>query len=158
MPTLNSPKIIFGAGGIGHTAKSFTFTWETSQAVSELLTKLKSLDILELDSAASYPPSNPWHTETLLGQAHAIKQNFIIDSKVLKPGALNHENIKSSIDQTLKLLGTTQIRTLYAHEPDPSTPLEETAAALHSQFVAGKFQKVSSSCLYNCIPKSYALE
>ena len=151
MSTVNSPNLIFGAGGIGHTANSFTFTWKTPEAVSELLAKLKSLDILELDSAASYPLSNPWHTETLLGQAHAVKQGFIIDSKVLIPGALNSQNITSSINQTLNLLGATEIRTLYAHEPDPDTPLEETAAALHNQFLAGKFKKLSLALLYSGI-------
>jgi aflatoxin B1 aldehyde reductase len=150
MSTTTSPNIIFGAGGIGHTAKSFTFTWETPEAVSELLEKLKSLHVFELDSAASYPPSNPWHTETLLGQAQAVEKGFIVDSKVLKPGALNDQNITFSVNETLRLLGTSRIRTLYAHEPDPTTPLEETAAALHKQFLAGKFEKVENKSISRC--------
>ncbi|CAG8980473.1 hypothetical protein HYALB_00013594 [Hymenoscyphus albidus] len=126
----SSPTVIFGAGGIGHPEKSFTFTWETPEAVSELLSTLQSLDIHELDSSAPYPPGNAWHTETLLGEAKAVEKGFIIDSKVLKYGPLTEENITSSVDRTLSLLGGSKIRLLYAHEPDATTPLEETAAAL----------------------------
>ncbi|CAG8960225.1 hypothetical protein HYFRA_00012743 [Hymenoscyphus fraxineus] len=139
----SSPTIIFGAGGIGHTEKSFIFTWETSEAVSEVSFTLQSLDIHELDSSASYPPGNAWHTETLLGEAKAVEKGYIIDSKVLKYGPLNEENITSSVNRTLSLLGCSKIRILYAHEPDPTTPLEETAAALDKQFRRGKFEKVA---------------
>lgn len=137
------PNLVFGAGGIGHTEKSFTFTWDTPEAVSELLDKLKNLDILQLDSSASYPPGNPWHTETLLGEANAVEKGFIIDTKILRYGGLNDANIASSVEQSLNLLGSPKIRILYAHQPDPNTPLEETAAAFHKQFLAGKFEKVS---------------
>lgn len=142
-PTMTSPNLIFGAGGIGHTENSFTFTWETPEAVSELLDKLKALDILELDSSASYPPGNPWHTETLIGKANAVEKGFIVDTKVLiQNGGLNDKNITSSVDKSLSLLGRGKIRVFYAHLPDPETPLEETAKAMHKQFLAGKFEKV----------------
>jgi len=140
------PHLIFGAGGIGTTAKSFTFTWDTPEKVSELLALLQKLDIKELDSAASYPPGNPWNTETLLGQSKAAEKGFIIDSKVaafVKGPQLDEERIAESIDKTLQLLGTTKIRTLYAHGPDSQTPLEVTAAAFHKQYEAGKFERVS---------------
>ena len=53
------PHLLFGAGGIGTTATSFTFTWDTPEKVAALLEELRRLGICELDSAASYPPSNP---------------------------------------------------------------------------------------------------
>jgi aflatoxin B1 aldehyde reductase len=137
-----SPRINFGAGCIGHTDKSFTFTWGTPEAVNTLLAKLKSLDVLELDSAASYPPTNPWNTETLLGQSEAAAKGFIIDTKVLQLGRLDDQNMTFSIDKSLRLLGTDCVRILYAHKPDPDTPLEETTAAFQEQFMAGKFKKV----------------
>ena len=143
--TASHPKIVFGAGGIGTTAKSFTFTFDTPEKVSALLSLLKDLDINELDSAASYPPGNPWNTETLLGLTKAAEKGFIIDSKVNwspdKP-FLDDVNIPASLDKTLALLGAPKIRTLYSHLPDLKTPIEETAAAYHKQYLAGKFERV----------------
>ncbi len=140
-----APNLVFGAGGIGTTTKSFTFTWDTPEQVSELLSVLKKLDILELDSAASYPPSNPWNTETLLGQSKAAENGFIIDSKIAAHIAgpkLDDVGISKSIAQTLELLGTDKVRSIYSHGPDKETSLEDTAVAFHKQFIAGKFERV----------------
>ncbi|KAJ4855712.1 aldo/keto reductase family domain-containing protein [Trichoderma breve] len=140
--------LIFGAGGVGHTKDSFTFTWDTPEKVSELLSSLKRLNLPELDSAAVYPPGNPGHTEILLGQAKAADQGFTIDSKVFirEPGKnLTDANISSSIDNTLASIGTDHVRTLYAHFPDSGTPLEVTAAAFDKQYKAGKYKQLGLS-------------
>ena len=144
-----TPKIVFGAGSIGTTEKSFTFTWDTPDAVSSVLTKLSELDITELDSAAVYPPGNPWNTETLLGQSEAAKKGFIIDTKIeatkidtRERQKLTDEHIASSTEKSLRLLGVEKVKILYAHVPDTSTPTEVTAKAFHKQFVAGRFEKV----------------
>ena len=144
---MSTPNLVFGAGGIGTTANSFTFTWDTPEAVNSLLSTLQDLDIKELDSAASYPPTNPWNTETLLGQAKVGEKGFIIDSKIAAHGrgALDDESITSSIDKTLSLLGVKKVRTIYSHKPDPNTPIEETAAAYHKHYLAGKFERVKMS-------------
>ncbi|MCJ1310469.1 hypothetical protein MMC25_004133 [Agyrium rufum] len=142
----STPNLIFGAGGIGGTPESFTYTWITPEATSSLLDTLKELNVLELDSAASYPPGNAWHTETLLGQADAAQKGFITDSKVLvRNTRLNREGISSSIDKTLKLLGVGKIRTLYAHTIDTETPHEVTAAAFDQQWKLGKFERLGLS-------------
>ena len=144
--------LVFGAGGIGTTAKSFTFTWDTPEKVSELLLVLDRIGVTELDSAASYPPGNPWNTETLLGQSKAAAKGFIIDSKVAVHGQgpkLHDSGVGASIDQTLELLGTSKIRTLYAHSPDPETSLEDQAAAFDKQYRAGKFERVRP-----CVPET----
>ncbi len=142
-----APHLVFGAGGIGTTAKSFTFTFDTTEKVDELLSVLEKLNILELDSAGSYPPGNPEHTETLLGQSKAAEKGFIIDSKVAvhRPGPkLDDKGIESSIDRTLELIGAEKVRILYAHAPDRETSLEVTAAAFDKQYREGKFEWASS--------------
>ena len=136
---------MFGAGAIGTTAKGFTYTWDTPEKVSELLSALKELDLVELDSAAVYPPGNTWNAETLLGQSKATEKGFIIDSKVTVDRPYPHldeEHVGLSIDHTLELLGTSRVRVYYAHSPDPSTPIEEQARAFDVQYRAGKFEKV----------------
>ena len=142
---MSPPKIIFGAGAIGTTAKSFTFTWDTPEKVASLLSQLEALGINELDSGASYPPGNAWSAETLLGKAKAVERGFIIDSKIASHETLilNDVTIPASIDRTLALLGTSRILSFSPHLPDPQTPVRETAAAYHKQYLAGKFEKVS---------------
>ena len=139
------PKIVFGAGSIGTTLDSFTFTWGTPKLVSSLLSTLKELDILVLDTAAIYPPGNPRNSETLLGQTGAGEQGFIIDSKVLPVldgPHLTDESISRSLDESLSLLRLGRIRTLYAHFPDPHTSVEVTAATFDLEYKAGKFERV----------------
>jgi aflatoxin B1 aldehyde reductase len=108
-----TPKLIFGAGGIG--AGRISHTWTTAHQTSTLLESLQALGLTQLDSAGSYPPGAPWVTETLLGESKAAEKGFIIDSKVVvstleggRPGSghLTIENIKASLEKTLKLLGT----------------------------------------------------
>ncbi|KAI4144202.1 MAG: hypothetical protein LQ340_006745, partial [Diploschistes diacapsis] len=89
------PHIVFGAGSIGTTASSFTYAWDTPESVSSFLSTLSSLNLMELDSAAVYPPGNPGNTEILLGQAKAVEKGFLIDSKVdiSKGRTLNEETM-----------------------------------------------------------------
>ena len=85
----------------------------------------------------------------MLGQAGVANNGFIVDSKIVvnRVGqqmgpTLTDENISFSADKTLGLLGVDKIRTMYAHAPDPNTPLGETAKAFDRQYRAGKFEKV----------------
>lgn len=137
-------KLVFGAGGIGGTEKGFTYTWDTAEKASSLLDTLEKLGLKELDSAASYPPGNPWNTETLLGQTKAVERGFVVDSKVLgaRGPMLTDGQIAASVDKTLQLLGAKKIRTLYAHFADKHTPIEETAKAFDRQYREGKFERV----------------
>jgi hypothetical protein len=144
--TIMPPHLVFGGGGIGGTEKGFIYRWDTPEKVSELLDALRRLGIVEIDAGASYPPQNPWNTETLLGQSKAAEKGFIIDSKIaahVQGPRLNDSAIQASVDRSLELLGTSKVRTMYAHAPDSGTPLEETAAAFHRQYMAGKFERVS---------------
>lgn len=157
----STPQLIFGAGGyvisttatrnqltalfsIGGTEKSFIYTWDTPEKVSELFNVLKELGLSRLDSAASYPPGNPWNTDTLLGQTKAAERGFQIDTKILGRATDGHPlsrgNIETSITKSLELLGVPKLGLLYVHAPDANTPLEETAAAFHEQYVAGRFE------------------
>ncbi|KAK3400259.1 NADP-dependent oxidoreductase domain-containing protein [Sordaria brevicollis] len=143
-----TPRLIFGAGSIGTTLKGFTYSWDTPEKVSDLLSVLKELGISELDSAAAYPPGNPWNSETLLGQSKAAEKGFIIDSKVDTDRPFPHldeERVKTSIDRTLSLIGTSRVRVYYPHAPDLVTSLEEQARAFDLQYRAGKFEKLGLS-------------
>ncbi|KAL1895681.1 hypothetical protein Sste5346_005152 [Sporothrix stenoceras] len=149
------PCLVFGAGSIGTTAESFTYTWDTPDKVASLLKELHSLGLDTLDSAAAYPPGNAWNTETLLGEARSLGEGvaltsslpssstptFIIDTKVIvRPGEafLTDALINASLTKSLSLLRTTSVRTLYAHANDNFTPLAEQAAAFDRQVRSGR--------------------
>ncbi|KIH91057.1 hypothetical protein SPBR_01865 [Sporothrix brasiliensis 5110] len=141
------PHLIFGAGSIGTTATSFTYTWDTPAKVAALLTELRRLGLCTLDSAASYPPGNAWNTETLLGQAACLSGDsfrlmpFIIDTKVLVRAGepfLSDALVDASISHSLALLRVSRVRTLYAHANDGITPLAGQAAALDRQVRLGR--------------------
>ncbi|KAJ0124838.1 hypothetical protein J7T55_006181 [Diaporthe amygdali] len=137
-------KLVFGAGGIGWTEKSFTYTWDTEEKVTSLLDTLETLGLNELDSAASYPPGNPWNTETLLGQSKVVERGFVVDSKILgaRGPMLTDERISASVEKTLQLLGAKKVRTMYAHFFDEHTPIAETAKAFDRQYREGKFERL----------------
>ncbi|KAI3393060.1 hypothetical protein diail_4768 [Diaporthe ilicicola] len=137
-------KLVFGAGGIGGTEEGFIYTWDTAEKASSLLDTLENLGLKELDSAASYPPGNPWNTETLLGQSMAVERGFIVDSKIVgsKGPMLTDEAINASLNKTLQLIDAKKVRTMYAHFPDVHTPIEETAKAFDRQYREGKFERL----------------
>lgn len=84
MAEFSPVKLLFGAGGIGEGRISHT--WVTSEQTSELLEVLKELELLELDSGATYPPGSPWVTEGLLGESRAVEKGFVVDTKILAQG------------------------------------------------------------------------
>ncbi|KAL2062011.1 hypothetical protein VTL71DRAFT_6277 [Oculimacula yallundae] len=143
------PSLIFGAGGIGKGVISHS--WIDASQTSSLLTTLESLDMLELDSAAAYPPGAPWVTEGLLGETKAAERGFIIDTKILakgengRDGTLSEKGIDESLTKSLRLLGVKQVNILYTHAPDTSTPAEETTRAFDKHFRAGSFKKLGMS-------------
>ena len=53
--------------------------------------------------------------------------------------------VRSACEQSLRRLGTVWIDLYQQHQPDPSTPIEETLGALHELVEAGKVRFVGSS-------------
>lgn len=152
---MSTVKLIFGAGGIGEGRISHT--WTTPEQTEELLKSLDELGLKQLDSAASYPPGSPWVTETLLGQAKATGKGFVIDSKIMpyslalgfrdpkaKSGAdsLSEQNMDASFKKSFDLLGVEKVHIMYAHCPDPTTPVEESARAFDTHVRAGHCEMV----------------
>jgi len=146
MATPSPVRFVFGAGGIGEGA--ITHTWTTGEQTSELLDVLKELELTELDSAASSPPGSPLVSERLLGESRAAGKEFVIDTKIERTaisGGLSEAAIGSSLEKSLELLGVKQVNILYAHFPDPNTPVEESARAFDKHYRAGLFKEVLPS-------------
>ena len=50
----------------------------------------------------------------------------------------SRKHVLASLDQSLRRMGLESVDIFYSHRPDPETPLEETASALHQAVAQGK--------------------
>jgi aryl-alcohol dehydrogenase-like predicted oxidoreductase len=103
------------------------------------------LGVTLFDTAEIY---GPYINEELLGKAVADRWDQVViatkfgtilhrsdDSRGLDGSA---ENVRLSVDGSLKRLGTDHIDLYYQHRMDPGVPVEETAGALAELISAGK--------------------
>jgi 1-deoxyxylulose-5-phosphate synthase len=97
-------------------------------------------------------------SETVVGRAlrdFASRDEVVIASKVyfeMGPGpndrGLSRKDILSSIDATLKRLGTDYVDLYQIHRWDYETPIEETLEALHDVVRAGKARYIGASAMH----------
>ncbi len=105
-----------------------------------------------LDSAPVYGFG---HSEEIVGQAIAqlgCRSKVIIATKVglqwrrgLVLRNASRERILSEIDDSLRRLQTSYIDIYQVHWPDPDTPVEETAEAMHQLYREGKIRAIGVS-------------
>ena len=97
-------------------------------------------------------------SETVVGRAlrdFAIRDEVVIATKVYfemspKPNdcGLSRKHILSSIDASLKRLGTDYVDLLQIHRWDYETPIEETLEVLHDVVRSGKARYIGASSMY----------
>ncbi|TGO12156.1 hypothetical protein BTUL_0093g00040 [Botrytis tulipae] len=141
---MSHPSLILGAASIG-------MDFSTKESVQDALEVLKALNISLIDTAGRYPPTNHGRSEELLGEVGAASQGFSISTKILATklgygsGELEASAIRKSLDTSFSRLGVDQVDILYCHQPDPTTPLKEQAAALNDHFNKGSFKRLGVS-------------
>ncbi|KAK7711265.1 hypothetical protein SLS63_012698 [Diaporthe eres] len=134
-----APQLVFGAGVLGMDGTEF----QDSESVTNLLQTLRQLGINRLDTAARYPPFNPGKSEELIGTANLPNDAFVVDTKVYTEvgdgsGDLTNTAIQKSVDGSLERLHRPQgVNVLFAHRPDPATPLEEQVQGFQAQIAQG---------------------
>lgn len=137
------PSLYFGTGIVGCQHLP---TLTDKDYVSKFLDDIRAIGISKLDTAAHYPHDNIGGSERLLGQVDAVKKGYTINTKVAfassVPGSLSSERVRESVALSLKQLKVPSVDILYAHLPDPSTPLEEQADALNEQYQKGLCKRV----------------
>jgi aryl-alcohol dehydrogenase (NADP+) len=97
-------------------------------------------------------------SEEVLGRAlrdFTSRDDVVIATKVyfpMGPGpnqrGLSRKHILSSIDDSLRRLGTDYVDLYQIHRWDPETPIEETMLALHDVVRAGKARYLGASSMY----------
>lgn len=152
------PDLILGTANFGSASDPLCKTTTPERAV-ELLSILRSYGYDTVDSAQRYPPLAQGTSEKLLGEAFALldknatattnttsppehhlprTSDFKTDTKVLSnPGDHTIPRINASITASLASLHPSKIHTIYAHAPDPSTPLTSPASAFHAAVTDG---------------------
>jgi 1-deoxyxylulose-5-phosphate synthase len=98
-------------------------------------------------------------SEEVVGRAlkdfGGARETYVIATKVFNPmgktpneAGLSRKHIMHAIDESLKRLGTDYIDLYQIHRFDPTTPIEETIAALHDVVKAGKALYIGASSMY----------
>src|SRR5689334_11353284 len=94
-------------------------------------------------------------TGRLLDRLFPRRDDYVVATKVYMPMSdrpndrgLSRKHIFSSIDESLRRLGTDHVDLYQIHRWDPETPIEETMEALHDIVRAGKARYIGASSMY----------
>jgi aryl-alcohol dehydrogenase-like predicted oxidoreductase len=138
-----------GRIGLGLMGMSAFYTGSGTDEAGSIATIHRALElgVTLLDTAEMY---GPYVNEELLGKAIAgRREEAVIATKF---GTILHrgdgergldgsaENVRLSIEGSLKRLGTDYIDIYYQHRMDPATPIEETVGALAELIQEGKLR------------------
>jgi len=140
---------VVGRIGLGLMGMSAFYTGSGTDERGSIATIHRALElgVTLLDTAEIY---GPYTNEELLGKAIAgRREEAVIATKF---GTILHrgdgtrgidgsaENVRLSIEGSLKRLGTDYIDIYYQHRMDPGTPVEETVGALAELIAEGKLR------------------
>ncbi len=140
-------------GGIG-SAPEFFGQGESEEDAFALLDRAVDLGINYLDTANAYGGGRSETTigKWLSGKDSSVRDNLLVSSKVANPvgdgpnqRGLSRRHILEQVEASMGRLGVDHLDMYIVHEPDPSTPLEETLDVLDSLIDAGKVRYIGAS-------------
>lgn len=121
------------------------------EAARKVIHKALDIGVTHFDTADIY--GNSGGSETIIGEVLGDRRKEVtLATKFAKPMAGNTEThrgsrayVLSAVEASLKRLKTDVIDLLWMHEPDPSTPMEETFRALEELTKTGKVRHLGAS-------------
>jgi aryl-alcohol dehydrogenase-like predicted oxidoreductase len=140
--------------GLGCMGMSAFYTGAGTDDIASTATIHRALDlgVTFFDTAEIY---GPYTNEELLGKALAGRRDEV--TLATKFGTIRHttdnergsdgspENVRLSIEGSLKRLGTDSVDLYYLHRVDPGTPIEDTVGALAELVTEGKIRHIGLS-------------
>ena len=140
-------------GGIGSAPELFGQGESEAEAFA-LMDRAWELGINVFDTADAYGGGR---SEAMIGawladRGREVRDRIVLSSKVFNSvgegpndGGLSRRHIMRQIDASLERLGVDHLDMYLIHEPDPSTPLEETLRALDDLVRRGKVHYIGAS-------------
>lgn len=140
-------------GGIG-SAPAFFGQGETEEEAHRLMDRAWEMGINFFDTADAYGGGR---SETFIGnwlktKGAKVRDQLLLSSKVRNPvgdgpndWGLSRRHILRQVEASLKRLGVDYLDMYLIHEPDPTTPLEETLGALDDLIHQGKVRYIGAS-------------
>lgn len=149
-------RVILGCGNFGGigSAPEFYGQGESEEEAFVLMDKALELGINIFDTADAYGGGQ---SETMIGRwlrtrGASVRDQILLSTKVFNPvgqgpndWGLSRRHIRRQIDASLARLGVENIDLYLIHEPDPTTPMEETLSALDDLVRWGKVNYVGAS-------------
>jgi len=144
-------------GCMSYGGQDARWPWALDEETSRpFIQRALELGINFFDTANVYSNGR---SEEIVGKAlrdfAASRDEVVIATKVYFPmsdkpndGGLSRKHILSSIDASLKRLGTDYVDLYQIHRWDYNTPIEETLEALHDVVRAGKARYIGASAMY----------
>ena len=132
------------------------FGWSADEPTSfAVLDAFVGEELQFIDTADTYsawvPGNRGGESETIIGRwlkQSGKRDQVVIATKVAKWSqrrGLSPTNIAAAADDSLKRLGIERIDVYFAHEDDPSVPLEDTLGAFARLIEAGKVRTIGAS-------------
>jgi D-threo-aldose 1-dehydrogenase len=113
--------ICFGASGLGNMPDTYQYSVEVDQALTTLRTIFAS-QVNFLDTAADYGKGESERRIGLvLKEMGGLPEGFVLASKADRDtdtGDFSGDQMRRSVERSLKLLGVEQIQLLYLHDPE----------------------------------------
>lgn len=140
-------------GGVG-SAPAFFGKGETRDEAFTLMDHAWEMGINFFDTADAYGGGR---SETYIGQwlktkGSQVRDQLLLSSKVFNPvgdgpndWGLSRRHIMRQVEASLRRLGVDYLDMYLIHEPDPTTPLEETLRALDDLVHQGKVRYLGAS-------------
>ncbi|MFF5111041.1 aldo/keto reductase [Streptosporangium sp. NPDC000509] len=152
---LKVSRICLGMMSYGDPAK--WGEWVLDEAAAEpIVRRAAEAGVTFFDTADVYSfGASEEVTGRLLARIFPGRDDYVLATKVCLPmsdgvndGGLSRKHILSSIDASLRRLGTDYVDLYQIHRWDPDTPIEETMEALHDVVRAGKARYIGASSMY----------
>ena len=140
-------------GGIG-SAPAFFGQGETEEEAFALMDRAWEIGINFFDTADAYGGgrSESYIGRWLKGKGARVRDQLLLSSKVFNPvgdgpndWGLSRRHLMRQIEASLSRLGVDHLDMYLIHEPDPTTPLEETLRALDDLVHQGKVRYLGAS-------------